>query len=206
MPDVTLRTARPDDASALATLKRVLRFADASEFDAWLEAHHASQDGIWIQMAKAGSGVPSISWATAVPVALCHGWIDGQSKRVDDHWFVQKFTPRRARSIWSRTNVAHVERLLAEGRMRPWGLAEVERARADGRWAAAYQGSASGHVPEELERALATNPAAAAAFATLDSRNRYAMVHRVQTARQSATRERNAAKFVAMLERGERIY
>lgn len=184
----------------------MLRFADASEFDAWLEEHHASQDGVWIEMAKAGSGIPSITWATAVPVALRHGWIDGQNKRVDDLWFVQKFTPRRARSIWSRANVAHVERLLAEGRMRPWGLAEVDRAKADGRWAAAYQGSASDAVPEELRRALAKSPKAAAAFAMLDSRNRYAMVHRVQTARRSETRERNAAKFVAMLERGERIY
>ncbi|MFZ5476836.1 MAG: YdeI/OmpD-associated family protein [Myxococcota bacterium] len=184
----------------------VLRFADARAFDAWLEEHHASSDGIWIQMAKAGSGVPSITWATAVPVALCHGWIDGQNKGVDDVWFVQRFTPRRARSSWSRTNVAHVERLLAEGRMRPRGLAEVERAKADGRWAAAYRGSASSDVPEELARALAASPKAAAAFATLDSRNRYAIVYRVQTARQPATRERNAARFVAMLERGERIY
>lgn len=184
----------------------MLRFADAGEFDTWLEAHHASPDGIWIQMAKAGSGVPSITWATAVPVALRHGWIDGQNKRLDDHWFVQKFTPRRARSIWSQTNVAHVERLLAEGSMRPWGLLEVERAKADGRWAAAYQGSASADLPEELERALAASAKAAAAFATLDSRNRFAMVHRVQTARQPATRERNAAKFVAMLERGERLH
>lgn len=184
----------------------VLRFVYAGAFDAWLEEHHASFDGIWIQMAKAGSGVPSISWVTAVPIALCHGWIDGQNKRLDDHWFVQRFTPRRPRSIWSAINVAHVERLLAEGRMRPWGLVEVERAKADGRWAAAYAGGASGAVPEELQRALAASPNAAAAFATLDSRNRYAMVHRVQIARQPATRERNAAKFVAMLERGERLY
>lgn len=184
----------------------MLRFADAAAFDAWLEEHHASQDGLWIQMARAGSGIASVTWATAVPVALRHGWIDGLKKRLDDTWFLQKFTPRRARSIWSQVNVAHVERLLAEGSMRPWGLAEVERAKADGRWAAAYQGSASADVPEELARALAASPTAAAAFATLDSRNRFAMVHRVQTARQAATRERNAAKFVAMLERGERIH
>lgn len=184
----------------------VLRFVDAAAFDAWLDIHHATQDGLWIQMAKMGSGVPSITWATAVPVALCHGWIDGQSKRFDDAWFVQKFTPRRPRSLWSRINVAHAERLVAEGRMRPWGLVEVERARADGRWASAYHGSASGELPEELARALAASPAAAAAFAALDSRNRYAMVHRIQTARQAVTRERNAAKFVAMLERGERIH
>lgn len=183
----------------------VMPFADAETFDAWLEVHHATSDGLWIRMAKAGTGVPSVTWATAVPVALCHGWIDGQSKRLDESWFVQKFTPRRPRSLWSRVNVAHAERLLAEGRMRPWGLVEVERARADGRWAAAYAGSAAGEVPEELARALASSPVAAAAFAALDARNRYAMVHRVQIARQAATRERNAAKFVALLERGERL-
>ena len=184
----------------------VLRFADADEFDAWLDRNHADLDGIWIQMAKAGTGHRSITWATAVPVALCHGWIDGQSKRIDGEWFLQRFTPRRARSIWSQVNVAHVERLMAEGKMRPWGIAEVERAKADGRWAAAYQASSSRDVPEELQRALAASPRAAAAFAKLDSRNRYAMVHRVQTAKRPETRERNAAKFVAMLERGERLY
>jgi uncharacterized protein YdeI (YjbR/CyaY-like superfamily) len=184
----------------------VLRFADADEFDAWLDRNHADLDGIWIQMAKAGTGHRSITWATAVPVALCHGWIDGQSKRIDGEWFLQRFTPRRARSIWSQANVAHVERLMAEGKMRPWGIAEVERAKADGRWAAAYQASSSGDVPEELQRALAASPRAAAAFAKLDSRNRYAMVHRVQTAKRPETRERNAAKFVAMLERDERLY
>ena len=184
----------------------VLRFADAGEFDAWLERHHAERGGVWIEMAKAGSGHRSINWATAVPVALCHGWIDGQARRIDDRWYLQKFTPRRARSTWSQANVAHVERLTAEGKMRPWGLEEVERAKADGRWAAAYQGSASRHVPEELRRALAASPLAAAAFAELDSRNRYAIVHRVQTAKRRETRERNAAKFVAMLERGERLY
>ena len=184
----------------------VLRFADADEFDAWLDRNHADLDGIWIQMAKAGTGHRSITWATAVPVALCHGWIDGQSKRIDGEWFLQRFTPRRARSIWSQANVAHVERLMAEGKMRPWGIAEVERAKADGRWAAAYQASSSRDVPEELQRALAASPRAAAAFAKLDSRNRYAMVHRVQTAKRPETRERNAAKFVAMLERGKRLY
>lgn len=184
----------------------VLRFVDAAAFDAWLDEHHATQDGIWIEMARADTGIPSITWAAAVPVALCHGWIDGQNRRVDDTWFVQKFTPRRARSTWSQVNVAHVARLLAEGRMRPWGLAEVERAKADGRWAAAYQSSASRDIPKELERALAASPTAAAAFEALDSRNRYAIVHRVQTVRQAATRKRNAAKFIAMLERGEKLH
>lgn len=184
----------------------MLRFPDAGAFDAWLEVHHASVDGAWLQMAKARNPVPSITWATAVPVALCHGWIDGQNKGVDEDWFIQRFTPRRARSTWSCTNVAHVERLSAQGRMRPWGIAEVERAKADGRWAAAYPGSASTDLPDELTRALAKSPAGAAAFAALDARNRFAIVYRVRIARLPATRERNAAKFVAMLARGERIH
>jgi uncharacterized protein YdeI (YjbR/CyaY-like superfamily) len=184
----------------------VKRFADAGAFDSWLERHHAEPRGIWIQMAKAGSGHRSITWATAVPVALCHGWIDGQSKRIDDEWFLQKFTPRRPRSVWSQVNVAHVERLLQEGTMRPWGIAEVERAKADGRWQAAYQGSASRAIPEELQRAFDASPRAAAEFARLDSRTRYSMVHRVQTPKRPETRERTAAKFVTMLERGERLH
>ncbi|MCW2960461.1 MAG: bacteriocin-protection protein [Thermoleophilia bacterium] len=185
--------------------KPVLRFEDAVAFDAWLDEHHDSVDGIWIQIAKASTGITSISWKTAVPVALCHGWIDGQSKRIDDDWYVQKFTPRRARSIWSQINVAHVERLTAEGKMRPWGLAEAERAKADGRWAAAYQASSSRDVPAELQAALDASPKAAAAFALLDSRNRYAMVHRIANAKRVETRERNAAKYVALLERGEQL-
>lgn len=184
----------------------MLTFADADAFDAWLDEHHADVDGIWIQMAKAASGIESVSWKTAVPVALCHGWIDGQRRSHDDTWFIQKFTPRRPRSGWSQVNVAHVERLTAEGSMRPWGLAEVERAKADGRWAAAYQGVASREVPAELQAALDASPRAAAEFATLDSRNRYAMVYRVQTAKRADTRERRAAEFVAMLERGERLH
>ena len=184
----------------------VVEFADADQFDAWLDANHADVDGIWIQMAKAGSGHTSITWATAVPVALCHGWIDGQNRRVNDAWFIQKFTPRRPRSVWSKVNVAHVERLTAEQKMRPWGMAEVERAKADGRWDAAYQASSSRDVPAELQRALDASPRAAEAFSTLDSHNRYAIVHRVQTAKRQETRERRATQFAEMLERGERLH
>lgn len=185
--------------------RAVLFFEDDDQFDTWLEENHDEVDGIWIQMAKAGSGHTSINWADAVPVAICHGWIDGQARRVDDSWYLQKFTPRRPRSNWSQVNVAHAERLMAEAKMRPWGLAQVESAKADGRWDAAYQPSSSREVPPELERALDASPAAAAAFAELDSRNRYAMVLRVQTAKRQETKERNAAKFVAMLERGEKL-
>ena len=185
--------------------RMVVFFEDAGEFDDWLENNHADVDGIWIQMAKANSGHTSITWSDAVPVALCHGWIDGQARRVDDAWYLQKFTPRRARSNWSQVNVAHAERLIAEGKMRPWGLEQVEQARADGRWEAAYQPSSSREVPPELQKALDASPAAAAAFAELDSRNRFAMVNRIQTAKRPETKERNAANFAEMLKRGEKL-
>jgi uncharacterized protein YdeI (YjbR/CyaY-like superfamily) len=184
----------------------VLIFENAAGFDAWLEDNHDDVDGIWIQMAKVGSGHTSITWADAVPVAICHGWIDGQARRVDDSWYLQRFTPRRPRSTWSQVNVSHAERLIAEAKMRPWGLEQVERAKADGRWDAAYQPSSSRDIPIELEKALEESPAASAAFAELDSRNRYAMVLRIQTAKRQETRVRNAARFVEMLERGDRIH
>jgi len=181
----------------------VLKFESDIEFDVWLEQNHEAMEAIWIQIAKAKSGQTSITWADAVPVALSHGWIDGQARRVDDDWYLQRFTPRRARSNWSKVNVAHAERLIAEGRMRPWGMEQVEKAKADGRWDAAYQASSSREVPPELQKALDASPAAAAAFDRLDARNRFAMVYRIQTAKRQETRERNAAKFVEMLERGE---
>jgi len=181
----------------------VLKFESDIEFDVWLEQNHEEMEAIWIQIAKAKSGQTSITWADAVPVALSHGWIDGQARRVDDDWYLQRFTPRRARSNWSKVNVAHAERLIAEGRMRPWGMEQVEKAKADGRWDAAYQASSSREVPPELQKALDASPAAAAAFDRLDARNRFAVVYRIQTARRQETRERNAAKFVEMLERGE---
>lgn len=188
----------PDD-------RPVVHFTDADQFDEWLEDNHADVDGIWIQIAKVNSGYTSVTWAEAVPVAICHGWIDGQARRVDDDWYLQRFTPRRPRSNWSQVNVAHVERLIANGKMRPWGMEKVEQARKDGRWESAYQPSSSREIPDELQQALDASPKAAAAFAELDSRNRYAMVYRIQTAKRHATRERNAARFVEMLERGEKL-
>lgn len=180
-------------------------FTGPEELDRWLEQNHADVDGIWIQIAKANSGHRSVTWAEAVPVAICHGWIDGQARRVDQDWYLQRFTPRRQRSNWSQINVAHAERLIAEAKMRPWGMEQVERARQDGRWESAYQPSSSREIPDELKRALDASPPAKAAFADLDSRNRYAMVTRIQTAKRQVTRERNAARFVEMLERGEKL-
>lgn len=182
-----------------------MRFEDAAALDAWLDANHAESDGIWIQIAKTASGHVSVNWAEAVPVVLCHGWIDGQARRLDDEWYLQRFTRRRPRSNWSQINVAHVERLIEEGKMRPWGMVQVEQAKADGRWEAAYPPVSAREVPKELQEALDASPTASAAFAELDSQSRYAMIYRIQTAKRQETRERNSAKFVAMLERGEKI-
>ena len=184
----------------------ILRFADADAFEAWLRDNHDSAPGVWIQMAKKASGIASISWDDAVPVALCWGWIDGQRRGMDEQFFLQRFTPRRPRSVWSKINVAHVERLTAEGRMQPAGLAQVEAAKADGRWEAAYHSVSSNHVPPELQAALDANPVAAAAFAKLSSANRFAMSWRVQTAKRADTKQRRVEQFVGMLERGERLH
>lgn len=186
--------------------KDVHFFEGAQSLDAWLEANHDQEDAVWIQMAKKGNPVSSVNWAEAVPVLLSHGWIDGQSRRVDDDWFLQRVSPRRPRSNWSQINVQHAERLIAEGKMRPWGLAEVERAKADGRWEAAYPPVSSKEIPEELALELDADPDTKAAFEALDSRNRYAIVVRVQAGKRKETRQRNAAKFVEMLRKGEKLH
>ena len=156
-------------------------------------------------MAKKKTGIASLDWERAVEVALCFGWIDDQSKRRDDDWFVQRFTPRRKRSIWSKVNRDKIEALKAAGRMRPEGLAEVNRAIADGRWGAAYHSMASASMPEDLAAALA-DAGLTESFAALDSRNRYAILHRVQTARRPDTRARRIATYVEMLASGGKIY
>lgn len=189
-------------AADLADDLPVLPFADADAWDAWLQEHHADAPGVWIRMAKKSSGIASVDWDQAVPVALRWGWIDGQRRGLDDTHFLQRFTPRRARSVWSAKNVAHVERLIAEGRMTPAGTAQVDAAKADGRWANAYEGGANMGVPPELQAALDASPTAAAAFAELKRADRYSMCWRVQHARRADTKERRAAQFVELLERG----
>jgi uncharacterized protein YdeI (YjbR/CyaY-like superfamily) len=156
-------------------------------------------------MAKKHTGIASLDWEGGVEVALCFGWIDGQSRRIDDDWFVQRFTPRRPRSTWSKINRQKVEALRAAGRMRAAGEAEVARAQADGRWDAAYDGPATATVPEDLASALAA-AGLEAAFAGLDGRNRYAILHRLQTAKRPETRARRIETFVAMLAAGEKPY
>jgi uncharacterized protein YdeI (YjbR/CyaY-like superfamily) len=184
----------------------VIACATPAEWEAWLDAEHERAPGVWLQIAKKGTGVPSITQPKAVELALCFGWIDGLARRVDDTWFRQRFTPRRKRSLWSKINCDRATALIEAGRMRPAGLAEVERAKADGRWDAAYDGPRTATVPDDLQAALDDNPAAATGFAGLDGQNRFAILHRVQTAVRPETRARRIAKFVAMLADGDRLY
>ncbi|MCB0246884.1 MAG: YdeI/OmpD-associated family protein [Anaerolineae bacterium] len=187
---------------ALATLP----FASQEDWRAWLAANHATSAGVWLQLAKVDTGVPSVTYAEALEVALCYGWIDGQKRGLDDVWWLQKFTPRGPRSIWSKINRAKAEQLIASGAMQPAGLAAVEQAMSNGQWEAAYDSQAAAGVPDDLQAALEQNPDALAFFATLNSRNRFAILHRVQTAKKPETRARRIAQFVEMLENGEKIY
>jgi uncharacterized protein YdeI (YjbR/CyaY-like superfamily) len=181
-------------------------FASSVEWERWLEDNHASSAGLWIKMAKKDAGIDSVRYPGVLDSALCFGWIDARREPLDERYFLQKFTPRRARSRWSRINREKAERLMTEGRMRPPGLAEVQRARDDGRWDAAYESQGSSTVPEDLQRELDARPRAKAFFAGLNSQNRYAILYRLQDAKKPETRARRLEKFVAMLEAGERIY
>jgi uncharacterized protein YdeI (YjbR/CyaY-like superfamily) len=183
-----------------------LAFADQAAFEAWLEEHHATEPGVWIRIAKKASGIPTVTAAQAIEVCLCFGWIDGQRRPRDATTFLQRYTPRRSRSKWSKINREKVEALIAEGRVRPAGLAEVQRARDDGRWDAAYDSPSRIQVPDDLQRALDAEPRAKAEFAELDSLNRYAVLYRIHDAKRPETRARRIAKFVEMLARGERIH
>jgi uncharacterized protein YdeI (YjbR/CyaY-like superfamily) len=181
-------------------------FASDAEWERWLEENHASADGVWIKMAKKGTGIDSVRYPEVLDTALCFGWIDAKRLALDEQYFLQRFVPRRPRSNWSRINVEKIERLTAEGRMRPAGLVEVERAKADGRWAAAYDSQRFNTVPEDLQAELDARPEAKAFFEGLNSQNRYAILYQLQDAKRPETRARRLAKFVAMLEAGERIY
>ena len=191
--------ARPDELP-------VLEFADAAAFRKWLKQHHAKAPGVWIKFAKKGSGVASITHPEAVDAALRWGWIDGQGKSHDASYWLTKFTPRRARSIWSKINRERARALIASGDMEAAGLAEVERAKADGRWDAAYDSPKSAAIPEDFASALARERKAAAFFATLNGANRYAILWRLQTAKRAETRAKRIEDFVAMLARGEKFH
>jgi uncharacterized protein YdeI (YjbR/CyaY-like superfamily) len=183
-----------------------LAFASQADFEAWMEDNHATVDGLWMKIAKKGTGLSTCSAPEALEVALCFGWIDGQRKALDDQFFLQKYTPRRARSKWSKINVGKVAELAAAGRMRPAGLAEVERAKADGRWEAAYASQKAMEVPPDLQAALDADPRAAENFAALNSQNRYAILFRLHDAKRPETRARRLAQFVEMLVNGETLH
>jgi uncharacterized protein YdeI (YjbR/CyaY-like superfamily) len=183
-----------------------LEFASQAEWEAWLDANHARADGVVIRFARKATGIPSVSYAEALDVALRYGWIDGQAQSGDETHYLQRWTPRRARSRWSKRNRVKAEALIASGAMMPAGLAEVERAKADGRWDAAYDAQSTATVPDELAAALDARPGARAFFEALNSRNRYAILHRIQEAKKPETRARRIAKFADMCAAGERIY
>jgi uncharacterized protein YdeI (YjbR/CyaY-like superfamily) len=183
-----------------------LPFASASALRAWLGANHNTSPGIWLMIAKKGSGVDSVTYDEAVDEGLCFGWIDGQKAKHDDTYFLQRFTPRTKRSPWSRINTARVARLVTAAKMHPAGVREVEAAKADGRWEAAYAGQATAAVPDDLQAALDASPAAAVLFAELDSTNRYAILYRIGSVKKSETRAKKIAGFVADLERGDTPY
>jgi uncharacterized protein YdeI (YjbR/CyaY-like superfamily) len=179
-----------------------LHFRSARQLEHWFEENHRGAEELLLKIAKKESGIAGVTHAEALELALCFGWIDSQRRALDERFFLQRFTPRRPRGRWSRINRDKAEELIAAGRMRPAGLAQVEAARADGRWDAAYEGQRSATVPEDLGRALAGNRRAREFFESLDSANRYAILYRLGEAKRPQTRERRLRKFVAMLERG----
>lgn len=181
----------------------IISFSTVAEMEEWLEAHCATESGIWLKMAKKTSPVPTVTYDQALDVALCFGWIDGQRKTYDDNFFIQKFTPRRARSLWSTRNVRKVAALTAAGRMRPSGLAQVEAAKQDGRWKRAYGNHDEMPVPADFLSALEENPTAKATFNALKKQDRYLIAFRLTTAIKPETRQRRFNKILTMLENGE---
>jgi uncharacterized protein YdeI (YjbR/CyaY-like superfamily) len=178
----------------------ILQFDTPADWAAWLERHHESSQGAWIKLAKKASGITTITHKEALEEALCYGWIDGQSASFDESFYLIRFTPRRPRSKWSQLNREKVEGLSKEGRMRPAGLAQVQAAKEDGRWDAAYPPASAAAVPDDLQRALDANPKAKAFFRTLKGANRYAIIYRIHDAKRPETRARRIAEYVAMLE------
>ncbi|MEQ1686323.1 MAG: YdeI/OmpD-associated family protein [Burkholderiaceae bacterium] len=193
-------------ASTPAPAETTLQFAKAAQWAAWLRRHHAKSTGVWLCIAKKGADDTSVTYPEALEVALCFGWIDALKKNDGPQHWVQRFTPRAKRSIWSKVNREKALKLVELGRMQPAGLAEMQRAQADGRWQAAYDPQSASTVPPDLQAAFDAQPAVQAFFETLDSKNRYAVLFRLQTAKLAATRARRIETFVAMLARGEKLH
>ena len=184
----------------------ILPFASQSKWADWLAKQHDNSAGVWLKLAKKDSGIPSVTYAEALDIALCYGWIDGQKNSFDEKYFLQKFTPRRPKSIWSKINVEKVERLIASGQMKPSGLKAIEAAKADGRWKQAYSSQKNISVPEDFQSALDKNKKAKAFFETLNGTNRYAFLFRIETAKKAETRAKRIQQFVEMLEKNEKFH
>lgn len=185
----------------------MMLFESAHDWETWLKKNHStSSNGVRLQISKKGSGIRTVTYAEAVDVALCYGWIDGLKQAHDDTFFLQTFTPRRAKSVWSKINTEKVTRLIAEGRMQPAGLKEIEAAKQDGRWDAAYESQRNLQVPEDFQAALDRNPKAKAFFATLNSSNRYSLCFRIQTAKKPETRRARIEKFIGILNNQEKLH
>lgn len=198
------RAAKADDETRAGL--PILAFASAEHFERWMIGQPADARGLWLKLAKQGSGIASVGKAAAIEVALCHGWIDGQLNPYDERYWLIRFTPRSAKSRWSEINRTTATRLMAEGRVSSAGLAQIDAAKRDGRWDGAYAPQSKAQVPADLQQALAANAAAAAFFATLGGANRYAILYRIQDAKTAATRQARIQKFVGMLARGEVLH
>ena len=182
----------------------ILAFPTQAKFRAWLDKNHSKAPAVWVKFAKKASGIRSVNYQEALEVALCYGWIDGLVRRLDDDFYIQRFTPRRAKSKWSKINRDKVEALIVAGKMKPAGLAEVERAKADGRWNAAYDSPSRVTVPDDLVAAFKENPKAKRFFETLNSTNRYAVLYRIHDAKKPETRARRIAQFIEKLNEGRK--
>lgn len=189
-----------------AEIQPILPFATTRKWTAWLAKNHAKSNGIWLQFFKKDSGVPSVTYAGALDEALCFGWIDGQLKKYDAHSWLHRFTPRRPRSMWSKRNTEHVARLIGECRMKPAGLAQVEQAKADGRWSIAYDSRSTMTIPDDFLKQLSKNKKARTCFDTLNKANVYSIAWRLQTAKKPETREKRMVALLAMLAKGETIH
>ncbi len=185
---------------------QILELRAQKDWRKWLDKNYGQTDGVWLKFAKKASGITTVNYSEALEEALCYGWIDSQSKTFDDKYYLQKFSPRRARSVWSKINVGKAEALIAEGRMQPPGLVQVEAAKADGRWQAAYDSPASAEMPDDFVSALAKNKKAKEFYETLSRSNKYAIIWRLQQAKRPETRARNIDKFISMLADGQKFH
>lgn len=185
---------------------QIILFGRPKEWEDWLEQNHADTKGIWLRLSKKNSGISSVTYSEALEVALCYGWIDGQAKKYDEHSYLQKFTPRRPQSIWSKRNIEHIKRLIKEGKMKLSGLKEAEKAKADGRWERAYDSPGNMVLPEDFLRELSKSKKAEAFFESLSKTNKYSIAWRLQTAKKPETREKRMKAMLEMLERGEKFH